>query len=444
MATKPKLREWKCPHINEWYVSSNVTCVYSVRIHGGSAARSGIGEPFRYSWIWDCELWLRRSKSSRLNRSKLICDRWFIFVKLPADESLWYGDVFDAFDDASFWTSKLSKLFCRWCLIIFFGIDGRSTELGAFSTMVTVGLPWSGGCLARNSLCSLCRSMATVRSCCTIDGSRPSFTGGNSYSYSSFSPLSERSRWYDSKLIFGRLPGFFSLTGMLTLLSTFFPLNVSYRFERASFDLLMPSAARLEPEMVSYFCGERSFLPYSYRLFISGGELVKSRLNRRPIESMRSPRMLSVLNRLGVNTDELERDRPSFFRAENMLGFGLARGLNRDGGLFTLSFCGSASATTAKFWRSTCCALNWEKKRTKTPTFSLKLPQKCVAQVCRVKLNHRFTFESPESFRRIEPCSYGDGAVHPPSGTRFDYEFGRKIAVFATNLLATLRLIALL
>lgn len=48
-----------------------------------------------------------------------------------------------------------------------------------------------------------------------------------------------------------------------------------------------------------------------------------------------------------------------------------------------------------------------------------------------------FTFEFPESFQRIVPCFYGDDVVHPPSGTKFDYEFGKKTRVFATNLLAT-------
>lgn len=49
------------------------------------------------------------------------------------------------------------------------------------------------------------------------------------------------------------------------------------------------------------------------------------------------------------------------------------------------------------------------------------------------------TFEFPESFQRIVPCSYGDDVVHPPSGTKFDYEFGKKTTVFATKLLATFK-----
>lgn len=33
--------------------------------------------------------------------------------------------------------------------------------------------------------------------------------------------------------------------------------------------------------------------------------------------------------------------------------------------------------------------------------------------------------------------SYGDDVVHLPSGTKFDYEFGKNIPVFSTSLLAT-------
>lgn len=198
--------------------STPSTWAYSVGIHGGSEARSGIGEPFKYSWISDCDVALKRNKSSRLNRSKLICERWLTFVRLPAAESLRYGDVFNLLL-ASVCTSKLSRLFWRWCFMFdFIGFGGRSIEFGVVSTMLT--LP-TGGCFERSSVWSLCRRMAAVRFCC--GGSRPSFTGGSSYSPSSFSMPS-----YDSKLILGRLPGRFNFTAeMPTLLSAVFPLNVS-------------------------------------------------------------------------------------------------------------------------------------------------------------------------------------------------------------------------
>lgn len=64
--------------------------------------------------------------------------------------------------------------------------------------------------------------------------------------------------------------------------------------------------------------------------------------------------------------------------------------------------------------------------------------QKVSSHTRRVHTNNNLrTFESPVSFRRIELCFYGGDAVHLPSGTRFDYEFGRETVVFATNLLAT-------
>lgn len=204
----------------EMRLSSTITWNYSENIHGGSEARSGIDDPFRYSWISDWDVALNRNKSSRLKRSKLICERWLTFVKLPAAESLRYGDVFNLLL-ASLWTSKLSRLFWRWCFMFdFIGFGGRSTEFGIVSTILTVCLP-TGGCFERSSVWSLCRRIAAERFCC--GGSRPSFTGGSSYSLSSFSMPS-----YDSKLILGRLPGRFNFTaGMPTLLSALFPLNVS-------------------------------------------------------------------------------------------------------------------------------------------------------------------------------------------------------------------------
>lgn len=191
-----------------------------------------------------------------------------------------------------------------------------------------------------------------------MGGSKPSFTGGNSYSRSSLRSewSSNLSRWYDSKLIFGRLPVFLNLTGMSGL-SLLFALNVSYRLLRISFDLLIALAPSFAQEIVSYLFTASPLPSESKRWPRSGGELVRSRLNRRPIESMRSPSMLSVLKRRMLSTDEFDRERPSFFNAENKRGFGLAFGLNMDDGLLAPSSDASTSAIAAIFSRSTCWAL---------------------------------------------------------------------------------------
>lgn len=179
----------------------------------------------------------------------------------------------------------------------------------------------------------------------------------------------------------------------------------------------MPSALRFAPEIVSYLVGEMSFLR---RLFKSGGEFVKSRLSLRPIESIRSPSILSVLNRRGVKTDEFERDRPSFFKAENIPGFGLARGLNKFGGLFTLSFCVSVSVTAAKFCRSTCCALRVSEKRAQKNRTNCYVKCSLVTTIRKLYFTVAvFTSGSLVSFQRIALYSYGDDVVHPPSGTKF-------------------------
>lgn len=86
-----------------------------------------------------------------------------------------------------------------------------------------------------------------------------------------------------------------------------------------------------------------------------------SRLSRRPMVSIRSPNMLSVLNLRMLSTEELDRERPSRSNVANSLERGLDLGLVAvEGGLLQLSREVVSSETTDSlgFSRSFCWALS--------------------------------------------------------------------------------------